>query len=125
MDRLAPAVLLRGEAESEFQSVALLPSFSHFLTAAATSALARASMAGPIITGSMGVSPLLRTLMTLGEAEGKVQIRPRSANESGVCVPATMKWSRTRTSTRARADFKVLVSVSSAVLGSATPDGWL
>src|SRR5688572_19320102 len=47
---------------------------------------------------------------------------PRSAKDSA-WLPATMKWSRTLTSTRARASFSVRVSSSSAWLGWATPEG--
>src|SRR6266496_1256642 len=53
-----------------------------------------------------------------------LQIIPRSANDS-VLGPATMKWSRTFTSTKASACFRFCVSNSSARLGSATPEGWL
>lgn len=40
-------------------------------------------------------------------------------------VEATMKWSRTRTSTSARAFLRVSVRAWSAWLGSPTPEGWL
>lgn len=40
-----------------------------------------------------------------------------------VLVPATTKWSSTRTSTKANACLRLCVSSSSARLGSATPEG--
>src|SRR5229473_4071194 len=50
--------------------------------------------------------------------------RPRSANDM-VRDPATMKWSSTWMSTSASAAFSDRVRISSAWLGSATPEGWL
>lgn len=52
------------------------------------------------------------------------QIQPFSASESGVPSPMMM-WSRTRTSTRARASVRRPVSSRSAELGSGQPEGWL
>src|SRR6267378_2861207 len=52
------------------------------------------------------------------------QSRPHSAKDT-VLVPATTKWSRTLTSTKASACLRFCVSNSSARLGSATPEGWL
>ncbi len=52
--------------------------------------------------------------------------KPLSANETiALPLPATMKWSRTRTSISANEAFSVCVRDSSARLGSATPDAAL
>jgi hypothetical protein len=48
--------------------------------------------------------------------------KPRSANDT-TPLPATMKWSSTRTSIKASDSRSVRVRNSSARLGSATPDG--
>ena len=53
-----------------------------------------------------------------------LQTSPLSAKDT-VLVPATTKWSRTLTSTKASACLRFCVSNSSARLGSATPEGWL
>src|SRR5690349_5812618 len=50
--------------------------------------------------------------------------KPRSAKDI-VRVPATMKWSSTCMSTGASALLSERVRISSAWLGSATPEGWL
>ena len=46
---------------------------------------------------------------------------PRSANDI-LWSADTMRWSNTRTSTKANASFKRRVIISSAALGSATPE---
>ena len=57
-------------------------------------------------------------------------LRPRAQTSPNSAIdwtelPATMKWSSTRTSTRAAAYFSVCVRTSSARDGFVAPEGWL